>query len=137
MVTGFGDTLVTEVKKQVPDEEYCVALEAEGNAVRVERLARSDSISAQVKDPARQLEQTPAPNLLLPWGEKYPQIATIEDNLRLSSSWATRTSDTSRYLRKRGGKSTTHLLSFDLVSYGSNTETIRLHSTRHRPALAA
>jgi hypothetical protein len=61
LVTGFGDTILTEVKSRVPDEDYEAALEADGHALREDLLARSNSISAHIKKAARQLEQTPAP----------------------------------------------------------------------------
>ncbi len=61
LVTGFGDTILTEVKSRVPDEDYEAALEADGHALREDLPGRSNSISAHIKKAARQLEQTPAP----------------------------------------------------------------------------
>ena len=41
LVTGFGDTILTEVKSRVPDEDYEAALETDGHALREDLLARS------------------------------------------------------------------------------------------------
>ena len=61
LATGFGDTVVTEVKSRVPDDDYEAALAIDGYALREDLLTRSNSISAHVKKAARQMEQTPAP----------------------------------------------------------------------------